>query len=401
LGSKRDAQRRSSDRVLTNLLWRRFRSGLQTVHLWAGIILSIPFVLLGISGSILMLQPEAQRWSLPHGTAIGEQQSVEAILAAARAALPDARATRVSLPQFDGEPATVRFDPAEASGGENYRGDLVFVDPVSLVILGKIERPRPWQIFNTMRTLHATLYVRTVSDRAFVGWMGIALIFMCFSGLILWWPRKGQWRSAFGVKEGARGFRLHRDLHSAVGFWSLLLLLIVSISGLYLAFPRTFRDAVEAVLPTGQYFSETMPEEAPVQTTASGLDEIIARADTAVRNAELRDVHLPNRPQGVMVLNYSPIGIGTDAPELTVSADPASGEITYVDDPRDYALGEQVILWQRWLHSGLGLGIIWRVLVFISGFLPLFFAVTGVWMWVLKRNRRREVSAEPVPALAE
>jgi hypothetical protein len=40
-------------------------------------------------------------------------------------------------------------------------------------------------------------------------------------------------------------------------------------------------------------------------------------------------------------------------------------------------------------------------LVFISGFLPLFFAVTGIWMWLLKRNRRREVSAEPVPALAE
>ncbi len=37
-------------------------------------------------------------------------------------------------------------------------------------------------------------------------------------------------------------------------------------------------------------------------------------------------------------------------------------------------MGERVVLWQRWLHSGLGLGIVWRVLVFISGFLPLFFA---------------------------
>ena len=51
--------------------WRRFRAVLMTVHLWAGLILAIPFILLGISGSILVLQPEAPRWSIPAATATG------------------------------------------------------------------------------------------------------------------------------------------------------------------------------------------------------------------------------------------------------------------------------------------------------------------------------------------
>jgi uncharacterized iron-regulated membrane protein len=379
---------------------RSFRNGLQTVHLWTGILLSLPFVLLGLSGSILMLQPEEPKWSMPHARARGEAQTIEAILAAAASQLPDARATRIDLPEGVGEPATIRFEPQDGDAGGNYRGDLVFVDPVSLEILGQMERPRPAQLFGIMRTLHATLYVRTISDRSFVGWMGIALIFICISGIVLWWPRPGQWRHAFGVKLGARGFRLHRDLHSAVGFWTMLVLLVVSFSGLYLAFPRTFRDGVGLVLPLGQVFSE--PEtSAPPASLPLDLDAAVALALSVIPDAEARSVQMPSRRGGVMVMTFAPKGYGARAPEITVSSDLDAGRISYVDDPRAYAVGERVVTWQRWLHSGFGLGLVWRVLVFISGFLPLFLAVTGIWMWALKRNQRAKVSEEAVSIAAQ
>jgi uncharacterized iron-regulated membrane protein len=381
--------------------WNRFRNALQTVHLWAGIILSLPFVLLGISGSILMLQPEVPRWAQPHASARGEQQSLEAILIAARAAAPSENAVRIGLPEAEGLPANVRFDPADLRRGDNRRGNLVYIDPVSLEVLGKVERPRPGQLFNFMRTLHATLYVRTISDRSFVGWMGIALALMCVSGLVLWWPRRGQWRNALWIKQGARGFRLHRDLHSAIGFWSLLLLLIISVSGLYLAFPRTFREAVESVLPTGQNFEDAEVAAVELPEAVNTVDDAVSAAVAALPDAMLQAVQLPNRPDGVMVLDFAPRGLSFDAPGLTVSVEPTTGAVIYVDDPRDYAIGERLILWQRWLHSGLGLGLVWRVLVFVSGFLPLFFAFTGIWMWLIKRRRRRELGAEEVPAPAE
>ena len=383
------------------MTWRSIRNGLRQVHLWAGLILALPFLLLGISGSILMFQPEAPHWSLPYAPAIGEPQSLEAIVGAARAALPGVTATRLTLPDARGEPATIRFRPTEAQEAEGYRGDLVFVDPVSLQILGTIERPRNPDIFNMMRTLHATLYVRTMSDRTFVGWMGIALIFMCISGLILWWPKKGKWLSALGVAEGARGFRLYHDLHAAFGFWSLIVLLVVSISGLYLAFPRTFRDTVGTVLPIGQFFEEPAGDGTPLVDPSGDLDRAVARTLELVPNAELRDIQLPTGPGGIMVFALSPSYLGKGAPEITVSADSETGEIVYIDDPRSYAAGEQVVLWQRWLHSGLGLGIVWRVLVFLSGFLPLFFGITGTWMWILKRKQRAKLQSGSVPAPAE
>jgi uncharacterized iron-regulated membrane protein len=381
--------------------WHSIRNGLRQVHLWAGLILALPFILLGISGSILMFQPEVPRWSLPHASAVGEHQSLEAIVGAARAALPGARATRLTLPDAPGEPATIRFNPTEAQDAENYRGDLVFVDPVSLQILGTIERPRNPEIFNFMRTLHATLYVRTMSDRSFVGWMGIALIVMCITGLILWWPKKGRGLSALGVSQGARGFRLFHDLHAAFGFWSLIVLLVVSVSGLYLAFPRTFRDAVGTLLPIGQFFEEPASNDVAVLDPAGNLDQAVARTLDLVPQVELRDIQLATRPGGVTVFALSPSYLDATAPEITVSFDTDTGEVVYIDDPRAYAPGERVVLWQRWLHSGLGLGMVWRVLVFISGFLPLFFAVTGTWMWILKRRQRAKLKSSSVPAAAE
>jgi len=348
-----------------------------------------------------MLQPEVPRWSQPHANAIGEQQSLETIMAAARAALPGSTATRITLPERPGEPATIRFQPNNVPSGDNYRGDLVFVDPVSLQILGRIERPRAARIFNAMRTLHATLYVRTISDRTFVGWMGIALTLMCVSGLVLWWPRSGRWRGAFGVAKGAQGYRLFHDLHSVIGFWSLIVLLVVSISGLYLSFPRTFRDTIGIALPLGQFFEEPNVDDTLLANPSSDLDQAVARTLSLVPRSELRDIQLASRPGGVMVLNLSPTNLGAGAPQITVSADPETGQVVYIDDPRSYALGERVVLWQRWLHSGLGLGIPWRVVVFISGILPLFFSVTGIWMWLLRRNLNAKRRASSLAAPAE
>ena len=62
-------------------------------------------------------------------------------------------------------------------------------------------------------------------------------------------------------------------------------------------------------------------------------------------------------------------------------------------DPQRFSLGERMLAWQHALHAGQGLGWVWKILVFLSGLLPLLFAVTGVAMWRLKR--RRELPAEP------
>jgi uncharacterized iron-regulated membrane protein len=43
--------------------WRAFRNGLQKVHLWVGLALSIPFILIGVSGSLIVVFSELPKYS--------------------------------------------------------------------------------------------------------------------------------------------------------------------------------------------------------------------------------------------------------------------------------------------------------------------------------------------------
>ncbi|PWC86962.1 hypothetical protein TSH100_11290 [Azospirillum sp. TSH100] len=132
---------------------------LQTVHLWVGLILCLPLVVLGITGSILVVDEEL-RGLTGDAPAIadGPMQPVSAILAAARAAAPaGTQPGFLVLPDEPGHPATVRLVTARERGGERLQGaqpgapqapqqgpvGMLAIDPVSLALVGAPIRPRP------------------------------------------------------------------------------------------------------------------------------------------------------------------------------------------------------------------------------------------------------------------
>ena len=73
---------------------------------------------------------------------------------------------------------------------------------------------------------------------------------------------------------------------------------------------------------------------------------------------------------------------------ITVFVDPWTRRVIEVLDPRRFGIGERILAWQHALHAGEALGWAWKILVFLSGFLPPLFVVTGVTMWWRKRSRR-------------
>jgi PepSY-associated TM region len=69
-----------------DMRWRTFRNALQKVHLWVGLIFMVPIILIGISGSIIVLMQSIPDLVLPAATARGEPQSIATVIAAAEAA---------------------------------------------------------------------------------------------------------------------------------------------------------------------------------------------------------------------------------------------------------------------------------------------------------------------------
>jgi uncharacterized iron-regulated membrane protein len=127
-------------------------------------------------------------------------------------------------------------------------------------------------------------------------------------------------------------------------------------------------------------------------------DGALALATGAVSNARLRFLGLPTRPDQPFRILLS--RVGDESFPVTVFVDPWAKRVAEIRDPRAMPAGQRVLVWMHPLHEGAGLGPVWQVLVFLTGLLPPFFAITGIAMWLMKRGRRRGAAGK-VPVLGD
>ncbi len=365
------------------LSWASYKRLLRTIHLWTGMVLCLPMVLIGLSGSALLAQREILWLQGTAATGTGERQPLTRVVAAAQASMPDFRANWIQLPPASGRPASVQFIVANRPT----RTMEVLVDPVSLKLLGSDEIVQRGPIMRSITDMHEFLMLQSDIGLRVVGWMAIAMTVMGLSGLVLWWPRKGRWLAAFLVKRGARGLRLHLDLHHAAGIWGLFLFLILSISGIYLAFPRTVSGIAQTT------FSREVPDAKPLPPGFPSVwpmdaDQAVAAARIAVPDARPVGVKLPRPPDGLLMVQMEAQGLAPSIPPITVTFDPRGSRSVHIDDPRYYPAADRALNTLYALHFSVGMGGVWTFLVFLAGLLPTFLAVTGLTIWWKKRRNR-------------
>jgi uncharacterized iron-regulated membrane protein len=88
----------------------------------------------------------------------------------------------------------------------------------------------------------------------FVNGLGaICVILLSLTGAVIWWPGIADWRRALTVSWKSPLARLSWDLHSALGFWTLLFVLIWGISALYFVFFRTFNFVFGLIDPADRF----------------------------------------------------------------------------------------------------------------------------------------------------
>lgn len=91
-------------------------------------------------------------------------------------------------------------------------------------------------------TLHTNLAAGP-TGRFINGIGAVCLTLLCLTGAVIWWPGVQHWRRSLTVALDGRFPRLNWDLHSALGFWCFVFVLIWGVSGTYFCFPAQF-DAI-------------------------------------------------------------------------------------------------------------------------------------------------------------
>lgn len=366
-------------------------------HLWIGLILGVFFVLIGISGTALMFRGTpgiGQRVPDIRVAATGTPLSLEEIAAAAAASttVPAGSSTTIVLPRAEDMPAQVRFAPA---GQRFVRGPAsanILVDPASGEVLGTFT-PGMTSFMRFFHDLHGQLFLGR-TGRQVVGWLGVGMTFLGLSGLYLWWPKKKVWKYAFIVRREAKGLRFHRELHGAVGIWTLIVFMIVSVTGVAIVFPQLVRSSLSLVTaqetassppPFGRPGNAPPTVEMPDGATAIGADAAVAVVRLANPHTDVQSVTLADGPDRPITVTVGP-GRGTP-----VYVDPYRGSVIARQAETAPTLADNVSRAMRRLHAGDDYGPIYWGAVFLSGFLPALFVYTGLTMWLTKRRNRRAV----------
>ncbi len=113
-----------------------------------------------------------------------------------------------------------------------------------------------WPSIQWIVKLHTTLLAGT-AGRTVNGIGAASLTLLCLTGAIIWWPGIKHWRRSLTVTRGAHFARINWDVHSALGVWCFLFVLLWGVSGVYFAFPRWF-DALLLLDPADRVTDQAL-----------------------------------------------------------------------------------------------------------------------------------------------
>ncbi len=361
----------------------RLRRIVRMLHLWLGLGVGGLFVLLGVTGSILVFYPEIDAALHPEIRVQAEAKpNFDAAWETVRSTWPDktgpwrfeVTATNVAIPAR-------YYKPAERAG-HDFRPLMVWLSPDGKQVL----RRDYWGEYamTFVYDLHYQLLLGKTGS-AVLGWTGFVLLALLVSGLCAWWPR-GSWTKALRFRAGAPPVRRWRDWHKLSGLSGLLLLLVLTATGIMLELPD---ETDVALIAAGLPFDAPV-SIAPVMAGSEGpikISRAIEAARTALPGARLAWIETPPIEGGTFRLRYQVAGDPSARfPHSFVWIDSFSGKIRAVQDTRRASAGSLVNNWLHPLHDGSAGGHFGRMLIALSGLLPLVLFVTGIMRW---RARRR------------
>lgn len=361
-----------------------------TIHRWLGLTAGLLFVLLGLTGSLLVFDHALDEWLNPKlllTEGSGARRPLREIIAAAEAAYEGSpsRAAAVNSPRVPNGVWTVWFQggPKEAP-----KFTQVLVDPFTAGVTGQ----RVWgkYLMTWIYRLHFQLLAGK-TGATLVGLGGILLMISCGSGLYLWWPLwKHSWRAAFAVR---RGSRFNYDLHKVAGAVSSSILLVIAFTGVYLVFPEWVKPLVtvfSAETPPPQLKPVSDPDRQPITP-----EEAIQIAERLFPEASFDHFH-PPRPDGVYeVAVRQPGEVQRSFGRTQVFIEPYTGEVLAVRNPQASTFADAFIAWQFPLHNGEAFGLAGRWVVFVTGLTPAILYATGFVMWRRRRSPRNRRHARP------
>lgn len=280
------------------------------------------------------------------------------------------------------------------------------VNPYTGAITGDAKTPSS-KFFSTIMGLHRWLLLDTEIGRPITGISTLIFIVLEITGLILWLPGKikswgkwNAWKQGFKLKLSGSWKRVNYDLHNTLGFYTLLLVTIMAITGLCFSF-EWFREGLGSVIG-----AKIFPKEEPVLSTVNpglklDLDSAVYKANNAFPYAGNIRINLPRDSTSSIQLSKTTNGFFTSAGSDRIILDQYSGAILKTDRFSDKKLGAQIAALIYPIHVGEIFGTFTKIIYFIVCLIATSLPVTGTIVWINKfkknpaKDKGKKIKKQP------
>lgn len=354
-------------------------------HFWAGLLATPTLFVVAVTGGLIVFKDDCLDWQRSHLVFVVTQstakQPLDDQLAAVKWAYPDAKLSLTTVAGTANRATMIQFRrPNESTR-------IAYVNPYSAEVLGDMPLTTG-PFWPAVLTLHQSLFAGTMG-RVIVelttGWTVVLVV----TGVYLWIPKRWRFGGVWWLRFRAHRYTALRDLHTVPGFYLAVVAVILCLTGMF--FSPVFREAYrQATGPAGQYpltFTQA-PAATPTPLDASPipLSQAIEAAWQRYPGHRLMilAVRDPSEPYSVIVNGrYGPTVVGFLAMDRT------SGEVVADNRYEKLPILSKVQLWVYPLHVGSVGGITTKILAVLTCLMLAVAAVTGVWMWLVRRRTGR------------
>ena len=361
------------------------------LHLWLGLISGIIVVNICLTGCIWIFNDEINDLLKPE-TAIEQQD---------KAILTPSAVKAIAQKEYPGMKMNYiifhKGKTINAYLGERKKTNVVlYIHPYEGTIVRKeVHEAGETDFFRFILNGHRFLWMPPDIGRPIVNYATLTFVIILITGLIWWWPKK--WNKStreriFKVKWNASFKRVNYDLHNVLGFYALLVLLCIALTGMVWGL-KWYNEGLYWVTSGGK----SIPKSPKLQSDSTQMNKFytanqaldIAFAAVSVKHPKAEGFFFsfpdPEKAKSIISVTVYPNG-GQFYNNRSYKFDQYTlkqlkGEEIYESSFDQAPFAAKLRRMNYDIHIGTVLGFPGKVLVFcctlIGGSLP----VTGFIMW--------------------
>ena len=406
----------------------------RNIHLWLSIPFGILITLICFSGAALVFEKEVMELCHRDLYFVKKVEAaplpMEQLMTKVAATLPDSVSVTGVNVSSDPERAyqVTLSKPRRAS---------MYVDQYTGEVTGKYERA---PFFNFMFRMHRWLLDSMKQDggifwgKMIVGTSTLMFVFVLISGVFVWWPRtRKALKNSLKIVANKGWRRFWYDLHVAGGMYTLVFLLAMALTGLTwsfqwyrIGFYKTFGVEVQPSMGHGNAAANATAKDGKPDGKPEGRE---GRGERSGNRGE-RPAGEGGRSEGRGAHRSSPYAHWEQVYEQLAQANPGYKQISVSDgsasvafnrfgnqratdrykfNPRNGEITETTLYkdlensgkirgWIYSVHVGSWGGMLTRILTFIAALIGASLPLTGYYLWIRKKIKRKPVGlrSEPV-----